>query len=214
MKNFAIKIPATNQSFYTDTDVPQIKAKVDIIKSKYGAFINNSSDISNVPVNLISSIIFIESGGDQNAISGAGAVGLMQLMVNSGTDILTIERQQRRFSDGEKSTFLRLVGADKYAKYQKVQMGTMLTTKQDLLDPELNIFIGTIYLGNLIDRYTENGQVRLDKVIVSYNQGYYAYNKGKNLTGSIDDLVSSLNSETSSYITKLLGQNGVLDTIV
>jgi soluble lytic murein transglycosylase-like protein len=167
-----------------------------------------------VPADLIAAFIFIESGGVATAVSGAGAIGLMQIMVNSGTDILTIERQQRRLSDGEKATFLRLVGADRYAKYQKVQMGTLLTTKEDLLDPEFNIFIGTIYLNNLIDRHTENGKVRLDKVVVAYNKGYYSFNKGKDLKGTIDELVASLNTETSSYITKLLGVNGVMDCIV
>jgi soluble lytic murein transglycosylase-like protein len=214
MKNLEVKIPAIDQAFYPDTDVPKIKAKIATIKANYGKFINNSSAISNVPADLIAAFIFIESGGVATAVSGAGAIGLMQIMVNSGTDILTIERQQRRLSDGEKATFLRLVGADRYAKYQKVQMGTLLTTKEDLLDPEFNIFIGTIYLNNLIDRHTEGGKVRLDKVICNYNAGYYAFNKGKNLIGSIDELVLSLNSETSAYITKLLGVNGVLDCIV
>jgi soluble lytic murein transglycosylase-like protein len=214
MKNLEVKIPAIDQAFYPDTDVPKIKAKIATIKANYGKFINNSSAISNVPADLIAAFIFIESGGVATAVSGAGAIGLMQIMVNSGTDILTIERQQRRLSDGEKATFLRLVGADRYAKYQKVQMGTLLTTKEDLLDPEFNIFIGTIYLNNLIDRHTENGKVRLDKVVVAYNKGYYSFNKGKDLKGTIDELVASLNTETSSYITKLLGVNGVMDCIV
>lgn len=214
MSNFKIKIPAIKQAFYPDTDVPKIKAKIATIKANYGTFINNSATISNVPADLIAAFIFIESGGDQNAVSGAGAIGLMQIMVNSGTDILTIERQQRRLSDLEKTTLKRLVGAERYTQYMKAQMGTLLTTKEDLLNPEFNIFIGTIYLNNLIDRHTENGQVRLDKVVVAYNKGFYAFNKGKNLTGTIEELVASLNSETSSYITKLLGVNGVMDAIV
>lgn len=214
MANLKVKIPAIDKSFYPDTDVPKIKAKIANIKAQYGKFINNSAAISNVPADLIAAFIFIESGGQADAVSGAGAIGLMQIMVNSGTDILTIERQTRRMSDPEKATLKRLVGVDRFNQYMKVQMGTLLTTKADLLNPEFNIFIGTIYLNNLIDRYTENGQVRLDKVITSYNQGFYAYNKGKNLKGTIDDLVASLNKETSSYITKLLGVNGVMDCIV
>ena len=44
------------------------------------ALVSQASAQFNVPTNIINGVIQTESGGDPNAISSAGAIGLMQLM--------------------------------------------------------------------------------------------------------------------------------------
>jgi soluble lytic murein transglycosylase-like protein len=214
--NTNIKIPSIPISFYKTTDMAQIKSKIDTIMSSYGVYINNSAKISNVQRDLISSVIFIESAGKVDAVSPAGAVGLMQIAPISATDILVIENKQKRLNDAEKKILENHIGKQRLAEILKMTyMGQkQVITKADLLNPELNILIGTIYLGLLIYEETENGKVRLDKVILRYNAGYNAHSKGKNLKGDINNVIKTVNKESSTYIVKLLGKNGVLDSIV
>lgn len=213
--NLRIKIPAIPISFYKPEDMPKIKEKVNEIKTKYGRYIKNSATISNVPEDLIASFIFIESRGEEKVINkGSQSTGLMQITPNSATDVLTLERTKGRLNDKEKSVLKQLLGAEKFNKVIKANMGSTIITQQDLLIPELNILIGTIYLGMMIDRHTEGETVRLDKVVVAYNAGMYAFKSGKGLVGDTQKLLASLPSETQNYIKKLVGKNGVLDSIV
>jgi soluble lytic murein transglycosylase-like protein len=82
-------------------------------------------------------------------------------------------------------------------------------TTEDLYDPEFNILCGAIYLGILIDRHTENGLLRLDKIVTRYNVGFFTKVKGK----TPEEVMLNSNKETRAYIKKLVGTNGVLDII-
>ena len=53
---------------------------------KYYEEINNLSIKYNLPSSLIASVINIESGYDVNAVSDAGAMGLMQLLPSTAED--------------------------------------------------------------------------------------------------------------------------------
>lgn len=212
-KNYQIALPQTEDSFYTDDQFTRIQTNLANIQSNYGTFINRQSQLSNVPAEIIKSFIFIESSGQENAKSGAGAIGLMQITPNSMNDILVLENQKNRLSVGEKAYLTELIGADRANQVFATRVLGRLNviTTDDLLDPATNIFIGTIYLGLLIDRFTENKVIRLDKVVIQYNMGWFANKSGTTLQGNtIDDLIASVNKESSTYITKLLGQNGVL----
>ena len=211
-----IKIPAINTAFYNSTSFASIKKQIKTIKDNYGVFIKHSAKISNVPEELITAIIFIESAGNPNAISKANAIGLMQIGTNSPTDILFLEKNLGRLNDDEKKLLENHIGKSRLNDILSMAyMGQKsVITKNDLLNPELNILIGTIFLGLLMYRHIEGNTVRLDKVIVGFNKGYFADNQGKDLKGDITNLVKTLNKETSDYIVKLLGKNGVLDAIV
>ncbi len=87
-------------------------------------------------------------------------------------------------------------------------------TKADLIKPALNILMGAIYIGILIDESTKNGKVNLHKVVVRYNKGYFADKKGANLPDSIEESVANMNTESKNYILKLMGVNGTLDTLI
>jgi len=122
-----------------------------------------------------------------------------------------------RLTPQERAYIVAQVGEDKMACVEKMQyMGHKLRcnnntgvvfTEADLFKPELNIAIGAIYLGQLIDKHTEGDQVRLDKVIINYNRGPFA----KVPTGTPEQVYKLAgNLETRNYIAKLAGVNGVM----
>ena len=92
---------------------------------------------------------------------------------------------------------------------------TRAITNADQLKPELNILIGTMTLGQLVDTDwgTEDGEIKLDRVIAVYNAGAYG-DTGKKARSKAyktpKDLASAVNSVTSAYIKKILGTDGAL----
>lgn len=81
---------------------------------------------SNLPANLVAAMIWQESGGNPEAYSPSGAVGLMQVMPN----------------DGLAATF-QCISGPCFANRPSAE---------ELKDPEFNIKIGTRMLANLVER--------------------------------------------------------------
>jgi soluble lytic murein transglycosylase-like protein len=80
-------------------------------------------------------------------------------------------------------------------------------TKADLLKPELNLLVGAIYLGILLDEHVENNTIRLDKIVLRYNKGFFT----KFPKGATKEMVyNAANSISQNYIKKLAGINSVL----
>ena len=221
MAETSIKIPSINQSYY---DKVSSKANQDKIKNeirpKFGSIINNISAISNVPKEIIESFIFIESGGKPNAESPY-AVGLMQLSPATASDTLVKEKGLGRLSAPETELLKKYLGS-RYTliegvKPKQTSLGKTFITKKDLLIPEFNVLIGTVLLKQLMDEFTEpNGKIRMDKVVVIYNGGRYGKIAKKVIESKegIEQIVKIVPKETSSYILKLLGTDGVLDKMV
>jgi hypothetical protein len=217
-----IKIPSINKAFYNEVSAKANQNKIErLIRPQYGKIINNISAMSNVPSQLIESFIFIESGGNPKAQTPY-AVGLMQVGKSTASDVLIKEKGAGRLS-AEESTLLKKYLGKRYddilgkVKPKQTSIGKTWVTTEDLLKPEFNILVGTILLKQLIDEFTQaDGSVRMDKVVVIYNTGRYGGVAKKTIEfkGSTNELVASLPTETSNYILKLLGTQGLLDTIV
>ena len=203
-----IIVPITNKAFYKDADKTGIKNKLSNIYNKYKSIIDVVSKINKVPVNLIKSVIFIESAGNENALNGA-AVGLMQVEYTSATDIITRERKAGKLTEQEKLLLKKYLGDAIYKKVMVAQMGDSFITKSQMLNPELNILIGTMYLGQVLDKEKN----RLDRMIARYNLGFYT--KKIPQTGTVEDVLASaeLRQVTKDYILKLGGKNGTLDLL-
>jgi soluble lytic murein transglycosylase-like protein len=215
-----IKIPALKESFYNLDSAKLNEDKiVNVIRPKFGKYIDNIADMTGVPVELIESFIFIESGGNPNAQSPF-AVGLMQVGLATASDTLIKEKGAGRLQDEEAAMLKKYLGS-RYSLIEKVKpkqksIGKTFITKADLLKPELNILIGSILLKQLCDEFTENGKVRLDKVVAIYNGGRFS-KAGKKVIpfkGTTKELLAIVPKETSAYVLKLIGTNGILDTIV
>jgi soluble lytic murein transglycosylase-like protein len=92
---------------------------------------------------LLASLIFVESRGDQGAISSQGAVGLMQIMPR----------------DGKAASFMCINGPC---------FGNRPTT-EELLDPRFNVEYGSNFLGGLISKYgLRDGLFRYGPENISY----------------------------------------------
>lgn len=211
-----------DSSFYKSTEKDLIKSKLNEIIQKYGTLIDSVSRLTNVPSKLIIAFIFIESGGKSDAISGAGAVGLMQLVPAATSDIIHLENKQGRLSDNEKTILRKYIGNRLDCILKMKYMGHELPcndntgvsiSKQDLLNPEFNILCGAIFLGILIDDHTEKGVIRLDKVVLRYNKGFFSKPKGNTVSEVLADAKLKGGKESESYILKLVGKNSVLDLI-
>lgn len=218
--NLNLKIPSIPDSFYPSKSIPQIEDKIkNVIRPKYGKYINNISDISAVPVPLIESFIFIESAGNEKAQSPY-ATGLMQLSPATASDVIVKEKGLGRLDDKEAVILKKYLG-NRFSLVEKVKqnqksLGKTFVTNSDLFKPEFNILVGTMLLGQLINEFTENGKLRLDKVVTIYNGGRFS-KAGKKIIafkGDTKELLTQVPKESADYIKKLVGVNGTLDIIV
>ena len=229
-----IKAPAIANKFYQDMEVPQIKQKLAEIKANYGAIVERIAAATNVSAQIIYAFIFIESRGDAKAESFICSslrpyecpVGLMQITAETATATVFFENKQGRLLPTEKAILQKYISSDKLdCNYSMQYFGHPVSCskvtlklgnrvgqifeKKDLLNPELNILIGAMLLGQLIDQHTESGYPRMDKVVVRYNAGYFYKPQG----ATIEQTVSLVPSESKNYIYKLLGVNGILSLV-
>lgn len=216
----AIKIPATQKSFYTPNQAEQNLSKINnVIKPKFGSIISYISKITNVPENLIYAFCFIESGGNPSA-STPYATGLLQVGGATASDAIIFEKSSGRLNKEEDALLKKYLGS-RYSllnnlKPNQKSIAKTFITKQDLLDPTFNLLCGTLILGQLLDEFSQNGVPRLDKIVVIYNRGRYdkvSKEIAKSSKG-IDELINSIPKGTGEYVTKLTGVNGLLDSLV
>jgi soluble lytic murein transglycosylase-like protein len=187
-----------------------IKKMMENIYKNYGSYIDFVSKESNLPKEMIASFIAVESGGNPKAgASGHVTQGLMQWNRNFAKDMLELEKKQGRMTKAEQDKLASFgIKFDSKGK-------TRAITNADQLKPELNILIGTMLLGQLVDTDwgTEDGEIKLDRVIAVYNAGAYG-DTGKKARSKAyktpKELASAVNSVTRSYINKILGLNGAL----
>lgn len=124
---------------------------------KYEEFVTLYAKEYNVDENLIYAVIKAESNFDENAVSNKNALGLMQIMEDTAKDI---------------------------AKKNNIKVDEN-NARQDILDINNNINIGTKYLSTLLEKY-QNTELALA-----------AYNAG---TGNVDNWIEKkiLNEDGSN----------------
>lgn len=220
MANLNIKIPLTQQSFYSDVQAKANYRKVmDVIKPKYGKIISNISKLTHLPEEIIYAFIFIESAGNPMAKTPY-AFGIMQLSTASASDTIVKEKGAGRLTNDEANILKKYLG-DRFSLIERVKpkqttLSKTFITKDDLFKEELNILLGSLLIRQLMDEFLENGVPRMDKVVVIYNRGRFD-KVSKEVAKSkknIDDLMASIPKGTSDYTKKLVGVNGLLDSLV
>jgi hypothetical protein len=210
-----VAIPMTKRNFYTEADTNGIKRQYANIKAKYGTYIAQAANNSNIPEWLIYAFIIIESGGDANAISG-GTYGLGQLLPIGIQDIIWLENKDKKIIATERKAIEKQLGVRaKNVLTVKLKTGaTSQITKADLQNAEFNIQCMAIYLSRLIDECTINGIVRYDQIVVGYNIGYYSQVRKTIKAKDIEQIIDTLNHTTRDYVLKLAGRNGTIETIL
>lgn len=188
----------------------QILKMMENINKNYGTYIQFASTESKLPKEMIASFIAVESGGNATAgASGHITQGLMQWNRNYAKSQLETELKLGRMTANEKNKLAT------YGIKFDANGKTRAITNADQLKPELNILIGTMLLGQLVDTDwgTENNEIKLDRVIAVYNAGAYG-DTGKKARSKTyktpKDLANAVNSITSAYIKKILGFDGAL----
>jgi soluble lytic murein transglycosylase-like protein len=191
-----------------------IKKMMAKIYSDYGTYIDFVAKESNLPKEMIASFIAVESGGKPQAgASGGLTQGLMQWNRTFAKAMLERELAQGRMTDAERNKLASFgIKFDANGK-------TRAITNADQLKPELNILIGTMSLGQLVDTDwgTEDGEIKLDRIIAVYNAGAYG-DTGKKARSKTyktpKALAGVVNSTTRGYINKILGLKGALDSSI
>ena len=211
MAEIVLRIPAPGLVAPNWLSRSQISATLQNIENKYGTYINFASRTSRIPREIIKAFILVESEGIPTAgPSGHVTQGLMQWNRNHAKQQLEDELKQGRMSPAEKSKLAEFgIIFDSKGKTREI-------TNADQLKPELNILIGSIVMGQLVDTKwgTENGVLRLDRVIVVYNSGGYTDSgKAARLGGykTASSLAAVVNIISSDYIKKILGKGGALE---
>ncbi len=215
-----VPIPLTPRVFYSNVALPQNKAKLDQIGKKYYKEIKQAEDLTKVPGTLILSVIFTESAGNPNALSYVGAAGLMQLKPQAANDTIFLENKQGRLTAAELAILKKYLGnrvngplKQKYLshKIKENNFTGNVVTRADMMNPEFNILCGAMLLGILIDQHQEAGALRLDKVLLRYGLGYF-FKPGEGNVEQVLDRVKTKSTEAYSYILKVAGKNGLLET--
>lgn len=189
--------------------------------AKYGKYFQQASQTSNIPVEMLVAFATVESGMNPNAATGP-TTGMMQWNRNDGyaNAILEYEFKNGRMSEAEKAILKR-----KGVKWDASGKFAPITAAQQL-DPELNILIGSIYLGQYADSMFrgekestlwggKDGVTHLDRIVVVYNTGGGGKDGQKARSGQLDtvSLANSVNPTSSAYIKKIMGVGGALDII-
>jgi soluble lytic murein transglycosylase-like protein len=199
-------------SWYATRD--GLKNQMIKVWDKYGKYFKKFAETSKVPAEVIFAFTMIESGG--NPLAGGESSptqGLMQFNRNyaAGTGnpdyTLTKEFTKGRLSEVEKEVLKRNnIVFDANGNTRKL-------TQKDLQNAELNILIGSIILGQYMDKDwgTENGALRMDRIIALYNWGLGGFNKNNIAKKNLQEVLASIPVGTQSYVKKMLGLNGTLD---
>lgn len=224
-------VPATKASFYTDSQVnTSVKPIINRIKSaSYYPTLKRYALKMSIPENVLIAFYGVESGGnDKVGMNSAGAIGLGQVTRPTAYDAIKKEIIDGYMTDDEKAYVKRKVpalGANnfkiKFGDFEGVGPYSSNKTVQEQLlkalrdDTEFNIFISSMILAQLAERYRDqNGVPRLHQVIAHYNGGRRFGEVSKKYPNAWDAVkASDLPTETKNYIKKLVGTNGFLDVL-
>ena len=197
--------------------------------NKYGKFFQQASETSKIPIPILMSWAFVESSFNPTANAGyaipgstyKSTTGLMQWDRRKGyaDKVLTREFKLGRMSEKEKEILKR-----KGVKWTADGTFSPITETQQI-DPELNILIGSIYLGQYADSITgegqkpafatENGILRIDRIIPLFNTGENSDDSkdaiAKKHATAVDTASNAKKTVTRDYIHKILGVGGTMD---
>lgn len=206
-------IPTTQRKGYKDGyELELVGSKFDKLNEKYGGLFTLVSQLTNIPPLILKGFAMIESGGNPNA-GNSCCVGFMALHTSFAGAIIYKEDKAGRLSSGEKAFLIKYLGASRLNA--QLKKGTNILTKAEIRKPEVNVMLGALKLGQLMDKYTTNGKIKWEFVIAEYNWNYQkAESLFKSYKDSSTDTIlnkASMPAETKKYIVKLLGKNGVLD---
>ena len=165
-----IRVPLVAKSFYPDSLVAANRSRTDAIYRNYGMLIDRYARLCGIRPIVLTAFVFIESAGNARARSGA-ALGLMQVDVPSATTAIYMARRSGLLTSELRAELVRVIGTGRMNLIDRMRNQSLLRgstlTPTELLRPETNLLMGAILLMVLIQRHTENGLIRFDKVVIT-----------------------------------------------
>jgi soluble lytic murein transglycosylase-like protein len=220
----AIKVPDINRSFtqgsYKYSDKSTISANTALLNqiiNNYSGFIETWGTEFEIDNSIIASFIATESGGKNSPPNRYDATGLMQVTPNTVWEILAKWQVMANspLSAKAKSFFNKAIPSSKNFNANTLPNSAVKSEIRKALqnNPEFNIAIGTAILRWLLEAFKDGKVASMNKVMVSYNAGYYAMRNKVRGVLTTQQLLSnkSIPLESRSYLLKMLGVNGFLD---
>lgn len=238
----------TLTSTINQTDILQFASK---LQRDLGVYMRQASVLTGAPETLILATAIKEiQAKPYTSISGAGAVGVMQLKplvvmdtiakartynildgnnvaflkrkLGKNFDLVWLESESLGYNDLVASVYVVKWNAQNKPAKTRLRGGLNLF-KSLLLDHEFNIYIGALMLRVLSIEHTDQDQINVAKVMLGYNQGYYALQKSSKLKGGItnakfnnidaDSLYRVSPPEGKLYLRDTIGRNGIIQTL-
>ena len=163
-------------------DIPTRIQRI-LYKKEYSEYVEKYARIYDVDENLVYAVIKAESNFNSNAKSNKDAIGLMQLVESTAKDV-------------SKKVDIQLIGDD---------------FKEKLLDPDININLGTKYLSILLERYQN-----IEIAVTAYNAGIGTVDnwieKGI-IKADGSDIENIPYKETNNYVRKILRDYKIYNNI-
>jgi soluble lytic murein transglycosylase-like protein len=220
----AIKVPDINRSFvqgnykYSNPSVATANTAIlNQIGNGFLGYINTWGEEFEIDNSIIAGFIATESGGKNVAPNKYDATGLMQVTPNSVWEILVKWENivKSPLSSKAKSFFNKAIPSSKNFNANNLPSSAVKSEIRKALqnNSEFNIAIGTATLRWLLEAFKEGNTVNINKVMVSYNAGYYAMKDKVKGNPTTEQLLNNkkIPLESRAYLLKMLGVNGFLD---
>ena len=219
-----VKVPDINRTYnsgaynYSKPEtIMANNAMMNTIYRDYGKFINKWGTEFEVDNSILVGFIATESGGVNAPPNRFEATGLMQMTPLTVYEILS---KWEKIVGSPLSKTASTFFTKAIPSIKKIDANTEITSaiKSEISNAlktniEFNIAIGTANIRWLLEAFKADGKSFINKVMVSYNSGYYS-SKGS-LRGVITttQLVNNKTFplESRGYLLKMLGVNGFLD---
>jgi soluble lytic murein transglycosylase-like protein len=217
-----IKYPDVNRAYaqsktvnYSQQNV--ITANTNLLKSIYSTnkiAINKWGEIFDIDNSIIASFIVAESGGTDAPPNRYGATGLMQMTAPAVWETLAKWKNivGSDLPSEAKAYFDKVLPESKSFNPNVLPSATLKSKITKLLQTnrEFSIVSGVANLRWLLEAYSNNLTSPINKVMVSYNAGYYGMRNKIKGSPTTESMVvnKSIPIESRSYLLKMLGKNG------
>jgi hypothetical protein len=220
----AIKVPDVNRSFtqgnykYSDPIViTGNKLILDTVYKSFGTFITRWGIEFEIDDSIITGFIATESGGKNAPPNQYDATGLMQMTPETVWEILAKWQTIVGSPLSAKATsfFNKAIPSSKNYNPNNPPNSAVKSEIRKALqnNSEFNIAIGTANLRWLLEAFKDGNIASINKVMVSYNAGYYATRNKLKSALTTQQMINnkSFPLESRGYLLKMLGVNGFLD---
>lgn len=218
-----IKVPDVNRTYvkgsYNYSKLETIKANTDVMNTiykTYGGYIAKWGEVFDIDDSIITGFIATESGGINVGKNNYNAVGLMQMTPDAVWEMISKWNKivGNPLPKMAKDYFNKVIPSSK--KFDPNVLPTASITNEilnALKNPEFNIAVGTANIRWLLEAFKDNSGANINKVMVSYNSGYYASISKVKKSQTTEQMINNKNFslESRGYLLKMLGKNGFLD---